>query len=347
MLRSARGFLSWPDGRWRLSAAFFLAVLGLLAGFAGTGLSGGPAARSEAGTAACRVADLSPAGPRAASTLTYKVGLGQILVEGGAVEANLRRAVAMIGRARNDGCRIVVLPECLDCGWTCPESRKLARPIPGDRSDALAKAARENAIYVAAGLTERDGDRVYNTAVLISDKGELLLKHRKINVLTIAQDIYDIGDRLGVAHTPLGTIGIDICADNFPDALVLGHSLARMGARLILAPSSWAVDAGHDNAKDPYGPFWMRSHSELARLYDLTIISVSNVGWINAGVWKGRKCIGCSMAVGPGGVKLADAPYGVDAEHLDVVTVTVRPAAAKGTAISKMLKDKGFETKRP
>ena len=334
--RGPRGGVILRTGLWRLAAIAVFA--------AGSALFSLPASASD--PLQRPVQPPGPAGP-SAQPLTYKVGMGQMLVEGGAVESNLRRAAGMIRRARAEGCRIVVLPECLDCGWTHSESRKLARPVPGEYSEVLARAARENSIYVAAGLTERDGDRVYNTAVLISDAGEILLKHRKINVLTIAQDIYDIGDRLGVAHTPLGTIGIDICADNFPDALVLGHSLARMGARLILAPSAWAVDADHDNVKDPYGPFWMRSHSELARLYDLTIISVSNVGWINAGVWKGRKCIGCSMAVGPGGEKLADAPYGVDAERLEVVTVTLRPAAAKGTAISKMLRDKGFEMKRP
>ncbi len=278
-----------------------------------------------------------------APLLTYKVGMGQIKVEGGAVKENLARAVSMIEQAAEKGCKIVVLPECLDCGWTYPESAKLAQPVPGAHSDVLAKAAKENNIYVVAGLTEKDGDQTFNTAVLMSGEGDILLKHRKINVLTIAQDIYSIGDRLGVAHTPLGTIGIDICADNFPDTVVFGHAMARMGAQLILAPSAWAVDADHDNVKNPYGNFWLRSHTELANLYDLTIISVSNVGWINAGIWKGRKCIGCSMAVGPGGKKLADSPYGVNAEHLNVVEVTLLPRTVTGTAISKMLKEKGYD----
>jgi predicted amidohydrolase len=329
MKRAWARFPSRP-ARGRAALAVAMAIgLGFLPGFARSG-------RVGADTGGGRSDDVRPA-------LTYKVGMGQILVEGGARAANLRRAVAMIGQAARKGCRIVVLPECLDCGWTYPGSARLAEPVPGASSGILAAAARDNRIYVAAGLTEKDGARIYNTAVLISDRGDILLKHRKINVLTIAQDIYDIGDRLGVAHTPLGTIGIDICADNFPDAFVLGHALARMGAQLILAPSSWAVDGDHDNTKDPYGGFWMRSHSELARLYDLTIISVSNVGWIHAGVWKGRKCIGCSMAVGPGGKKLADGPYGVAAEHLDIVDVTLVPPAVKGTAISPMLKDKGFD----
>jgi predicted amidohydrolase len=180
---------------------------------------------------------------------------------------------------------------------------------------------------------------------LFSNQGEILLKHRKINVLTIAQDIYSIGDRLGVVHTPLGTIGINICADNFSDSLVFAHSLARMGAQIILSPSAWAVDADHDNAKKPYGGEWRGSYELLAKMYDITIISVSNVGWINGGVWKGRKCIGCSMAVGsPDGSVLAESPYGVDAEHLEFVDVELLPREVKGTAISEMLKKKGYES---
>ena len=287
---------------------------------------------------------LTKKGPSEES-LTYKIGMGQMLVTGGEVEENLSRAVAVIEKAAENGCRIVLLPECLDCGWTHPRSSELAEPIPGAYSNRLAKAARDNNIHVVSGLTEKSGEHTYNSALLFSNTGEILLKHRKINVLTIAQDIYSIGDRLGVVHTPLGTIGINICADNFPNSLVFAHSLARMGAQIILSPSAWAVDADHDNIKNPYGGGWRNSYELLAIMYDITVISVSNVGWINAGVWKGRKCIGCSMAVGPpGGKLLAECPYGVEAEHLEVVDVELLPRKVKGTAISEMLKEKGYKS---
>jgi predicted amidohydrolase len=276
-----------------------------------------------------------------ATRLNYKIGMGQMLVTGGEVEENLSRATAVIKKAAAKGCKIVVLPECLDCGWTHPKSSQLSAPIPGAYSDRLVGAAQANHIYVVAGLTEKSGEHTYNSAVLISDHGEILLKHRKINVLTIAQDIYSIGDRLGVIQTPLGTIGINICADNFSDTLVFAHSLARMGAQIILSPSAWAVDADHDNGNNPYGGGWRRSYEKLAQLYDITVIGVSNVGWINAGVWKGRKCIGCSMAVGPpDGRMLAECPYGAEAEHLEVVEVKLLPREVTGTAISEMLKKK-------
>ena len=56
---------------------------------------------------------------------------------------------------------------------------------------------------------------------------------------------------MAVAETDLGVIGISICADNFAESLCIGHTLGRMGARLLLSPCAWAVEADHDNARDP------------------------------------------------------------------------------------------------
>jgi predicted amidohydrolase len=265
--------------------------------------------------------------------------MAQILVEGGRPEANLSRAVAAIRVAAEQGCRVVVLPECLNLGWTDPSARTLAEPIPGPHFERLAAAARSGNVFVAAGLVERAGPRLFNSAVLISPDGVLLLHHRKINELDIAHDLYSIGDRLGVIETELATFGLDICADNFPDSLDIGRTLARMGAQVILSPSAWAVDADYDNAREPYGKLWLGSYSELARLFDVTVVGVSNVGWITSGPWKGRKCIGCSLAIGPDGV-LGRGPYGEDAEAITVVETVPRPPIGRGTQISEVLRSR-------
>ena len=169
--------------------------------------------------------------------------MGQILVVGGAPKENLGKAVDMIRRASDEGCSVVVLPECLDLGWTHPSARRKSEPIPGSNSRRICMAARRSSVYVAAGLVERSGDRVYNSAILVSPEGRILAKHRKINELSIARGLYSIGSSLGVVETPLASVGIAICADNFPNSLVFGHSLARMGCNLLLSPSAWAVDA--------------------------------------------------------------------------------------------------------
>ena len=106
---------------------------------------------------------------------------------------------------------------------------------------------------MCAGLIERHGSRVYNAAVLIDPSGEVILHHRKLNELEIGHALYAPGDRLGVVATPLGTIGMMICADAFATGQVVSRTLGLMGADLVVSPCAWAVPADHDNAKEPYG----------------------------------------------------------------------------------------------
>ena len=276
-------------------------------------------------------------------TRSLRIGLGQILVEGGRPAENLDRAVSMIASAAEAECDVVVLPECLDFGWTDPSARDGAQPIPGPHQARIADAARDHRIHVVAGLVERAGDRLYNAALLVGPDGETLWHHRKINELDIGLALYEVGDRVGVVETELGTVGICICADNYWDSRAMGHVLCRMGAQVILSPSAWAVVPEHDEAAEPYGDDWLPSYSELARLYDVAVVGVSNVGMMTGGPWAGRPCIGKSLAVGPGGDVLAWGPYGVDAEALVVVETELRPPVGRGTAVSTVLRDRGYD----
>jgi predicted amidohydrolase len=274
---------------------------------------------------------------------SYLAGMAQILVEGGDPDANLDRAIAMIERAAAEQCRVVVLPECLDFGWTDPSARAGAQPIPGRHSDRLAAAARANQIWVVAGLVERDRDRLYNASILLDRSGELVLHHRKINELDIGLELYSVGDRLQVAETELGTVAIPICADNYWTSRAVGHVLCRMGAQVLLSPSAWAVVPDHDEEREPYGDDWIPSYTELAALYEITVIGVSNVGTMSGGPWAGRPCIGKSLAVGPGGTILARGPYGVDAEALVTVEVAPRAPVGAGSDLAHVLRGRGYD----
>jgi predicted amidohydrolase len=276
------------------------------------------------------------------SLTTIRVAMAQMLVRGGHPDDNLARAERLIEQAASDGCQFVILPECVDVGWTHPSARQLADHVPGSVSDRLARAARSCGIHVVAGLTERSDGRIYNTAILLDRMGDLLLKHRKINILDIAQDLYATGDCLGVAETEFGTVGINICADNFPDSLCLGHSLARMGAQTILSPCAWAVPGDHDPRKVPYGGLWIDAYTTLAELYEIPVVGVSNVGPITGGPWKGRRCIGCSLAIDRRGHILAQLPYGETAETLSVIELELGTRTVTGTEIAPMLRTKGY-----
>lgn len=271
-----------------------------------------------------------------------KIGLGQLLVEGGEPDRNLERAVAMIKEAAQSKCDIILLPETFDFAWTHPSALTEAQPIPGPYSNLLCEAAKKENIYVCAGLTEKLGDKIYNTAIFIDNKGEILLKYHKINLLGVEQPFYSVGNTLNVIETEFGTIGVNICADNYMDGLPIGHTLARMGAQLILSPSSWTVDYSINEEHDPYKEKWIKPYSILAQLYDMVIIGTTCVGYIVGGPYEGKKSIGCSLAVDKNGI-VAQGKFNEFAGELITAEITVPEPVTKGTGIGEMLAKKGFK----
>lgn len=267
--------------------------------------------------------------------------MGQLLVEGGEPARNLERAERMIHRAAQEACQIVLLPETMDLGWTHPSALSEAQPIPGPRSEALSVAARRNRVWVCAGLTESAGPARYNAAVLIDADGQIVTTYRKINTLTVEQPFYEVGQRLSVVDTPFGKIGLNICADNYLDGLPIGHALARMGAQVILSPSSWTVDYSIDETTDPYRDKWIKPYSILARAYDLVMVGTTSVGYIVGGPYEGKKMVGCSLCVGKDGI-VAQGRFNEFAGELIVADVEVPDRPVRGTAIGQMLREKGF-----
>ena len=268
----------------------------------------------------------------------------QMLVEPGARTQNLRRATERVARAAAQGAQVVVLPEALPLGWADSSTRDFADEIPGGETcRLLGHLAKENRVHLCSGIVERVGDSIFNAAVLIGPSGELLIHHRKLNELDIAHDCYGQGDRLAVAHTPLGCLGVMICADAFARGQIVSRTLGLMGAQMILSPCAWAVPADHDNAREPYGQLWRDHYGPVARDFRLWIAGVSNVGPIRCGPWAGRKCIGCSLLVGPDGQEVLQGPYGMDAEAILFAEIKMEPRQVRGdgweTVWSKMTND--------
>jgi predicted amidohydrolase len=263
----------------------------------------------------------------------FKLALLQMRVEPGAKAENLKRAAHRIAEAADAGAQVALLPEAMNVGWTGPGAPQFADDIPNGETCALLRTlAARHRIYLCAGLVERAPDqRIYNSAVLISLAGDVLLHHRKIHELEMAHACYGPGDRLGVAETSLGRIGIMICADAFAPGQVISRTLGLMGADVILSPCAWAVPADHDNVREPYGQLWLDNYVPVARDYRMWIAGVSNVGPISSGPWAGRTCIGSSLVIDGAGNKVLQGPYGKEAEA--VLMVDVHPVArpARGT----------------
>lgn len=271
-----------------------------------------------------------------------KLALAQLLVEGGEAERNFERAVKLVKQAAEQQADIVLLPETIDFAWTHPRSLNEAHPIPGPFSDFFCALARQHNLYICVGLTEKNHEGNYNTAILINRQGEIISKYRKINLLVVEHPFYQIGNTLSVIDTEFGKIGLNICADNYGDSLHIGHTLARMGAQIIISPSSWTVDYAITETDDPYKDKWLKPFKILASYYNLIVASTTSVGYIVGGPYEGKKMVGCSLVVDKNGV-VAQGKFNEFAGDLKVIDIELPHRKEKGTEIGEMLKSRGYK----
>lgn len=148
---------------------------------------------------------------------------------------NLLQFGALIERAAAGKADIVCLPEGITLVGTEHSYISASEPIPGPTTKFLSEIARKNNIYVVAGMLEKDGDAVYNSAVLIDRKGNVAGKYRKVSLPREEIDGgVTPGSTLPVFDTDFGRVGIMICWDlTFPEA---ARALAAQGAEIIFMP---------------------------------------------------------------------------------------------------------------
>lgn len=215
---------------------------------------------------------------------TVRVAVCQTLCIDSDREGNLRRITYAVEEAARQRAQLACLPETAVLGWVNPEAHRLADPIPGPTSDRLADLARKHKLMIAIGLCEKDGERLFDSVVLIGPDGSILHKHRKINTLVeLLTPPYARGtpDQIRAVDTPLGRVGLLICADTFVDELV-GRAAAQ-SPELLIVPYGWA--AGRD-AWPQHGRRLADLVSSVAKRTGCPVVATDLVGVISAGPWK-------------------------------------------------------------
>lgn len=106
---------------------------------------------------------------------------------------NFVKMRALVKQAKAQGADLVIFPEDSVFGWLNPEVFTKATPIPGEYSDKFVSIAKEEHIWLAAGLGEQgpkagsgaheDAHQVYNAAILINPDGQIVLHHRQFSVV--------------------------------------------------------------------------------------------------------------------------------------------------------------------
>lgn len=222
-------------------------------------------------------------------------------------KANLDQAAHWIEVAVKQGARLVVLPELFNCLTSREPMLANAEPVPGPTSDmAMSWAKRWGITLVAGSILERAGDgKGFNTSLVFDPEGNLITVYRKLHLFDVdlpgevtfkESSFVEPGNRIEVAETACGRIGMSICYDlRFPE---LYRRLADQGADIITVPSAFALATGRD-------------HWEVL----LRARAIENQAFVVAANQYGRHSeelvtYGRSMIIDPWGIPLAVAADG-------------------------------------
>jgi nitrilase len=186
-------------------------------------------------------------------------------------KATVQKAISLMAEAARAGAKLIAFPESFVPGfpiWASVQApihshdcfKRLAAEsieVPGPEVQELCEAAREHAIMVSIGISERSPVSVgclWNSNLLIGADGALLNHHRKLMPTFYEKLVWASGDGAGlrVLDTPVGKIGMLICGENT-------NPLARYAL----------IAQGEQVHVSSYPPVWPTRPSNQPGRYDL------------------------------------------------------------------------------
>src|SRR4051812_29711456 len=225
-----------------------------------------------------------------------KIAAAQIACVLGDVGANIAKMREFCARAKGKGAELIVFPEASDTGYSMPVISEHARPWTEGAVPALQEMAKEFSLTIACGVSERDGDRGYNTQGFIDPNGEIIGSYRKTHLFVLAPNdegtCYTPGNRFVAVESAGFNFGLSICYDiRFPEvcrALALEH-----GANVLLVSSAWPLPRVEH----------LRALAIVRAIENQSYLVLANRTGVDAGV----TCCGMSAIIDPSGVVMASA----------------------------------------
>ncbi|PVZ39005.1 nitrilase family protein [Pseudomonas sp. CC120222-01a] len=272
-------------------------------------------------------ADCKPVSPVRIAVIQYDPQVGLEYTDG-----NVSKGLALAQRAVNEGANLIVLPELANTGYTFhsrAEAYTHAETLDdGPSLRAWETFAREQQVYLAAGFAERDGLKLYDSAMLFGPEGRLG-HYRKAHLWNQEKLWFTPGD-LGfpVFETPIGRIGLLICWDIwFPEVPRL---MASQGADIICSLNNWVWTPPplFDAAGRCMASYLTMTAAHVNNLY---IAAANRIGHERGGCF-----LGCSLIAGTDGWPIGEV---AGAENECIVYADVDLSAARSAPIWNSLND--------
>jgi predicted amidohydrolase len=256
--------------------------------------------------------------------------------------ATLKKIGLFTMEAAKQGANIIVFPELAltsYSGFPTGMAYQLSEPIPGPSTKTVQKIASKHSVYVAFGMIERDGSKLYNAVPFIGPTGVLGV-YRKVHPAKFAESWVTPGDSYPLIQTPWGPIGIGICYDNycFPE---VPRIYALRGARIHLNVTAFPQ---FPDAKD-YWDFYITTLGARSIENNMFIASANMVG--KQGEFN---YFGHSMIIGPKSGKISyhiyAGPLGSE-EGIAMATLDLSLLKNLCMGVRTIFKDRRPETYTP
>lgn len=205
----------------------------------------------------------------------------------GDVERNLGAIRDALGQSARSGPHLIVLPELATSGYVFAdrgEAWSCALRADDERLTSLGAALPIETVVVL-GFCERDGDTLFNSALVLGAEG-VLGCYRKSHLWGTEHRIFDTGPHAGmVVDTPICRLGVAICYDNeFPE---LPRRLALSGAEILALPVNWPLV---DRPSGEHAPEIVQAMA-AARSSRLPTVIADRHGSERGVEWTGGTCV--------------------------------------------------------
>ncbi|OEC99589.1 MULTISPECIES: carbon-nitrogen hydrolase family protein [Methanobrevibacter] len=166
---------------------------------------------------------------------------------------NIKRAHSMIKESVSKNADFIILPEMFNCPYSNDKFIEYGEKENNSPTlNEISELAKTNKVYILAGsIPEREENKLYNTSYLFDKQGNVIAKHRKMHLFDIdvkgkvtfkESDVLTAGNKVTVAETEFGKIGIGICYDiRFPE---LARIMVENGALILVYPGAFNMTTG-------------------------------------------------------------------------------------------------------
>ena len=141
---------------------------------------------------------------------------------------NVARVCAAIAECATQGVRVVVFPECALTGYFEDVVTNLTSSQIRSAEEQVANTCRRDGIYAVVGSAYRDGEKLFDSALIIAPTGQVLERYHKVH---LAEGWPEPGDHLSVFKVDGVKCSVIICHDERYPEMVRLPVLA--GARVI------------------------------------------------------------------------------------------------------------------